>query len=358
MDKERFSKQLAFILEADKEKNILRQTHLSGHGRRENDAEHAWHMAVMIYLLKEYANEEIDVAKAMMMALVHDIVEIDAGDTYAYDANGLATQKEREQQAAERIFGLLPEDQKKEIRGLFEEFEAWETPEARFVHAMDNFQPLLLNHSNDGGDWREHGVSISQVMGRQKKTALGSEEIWEYTRTLLDENVRKGNISLLSDRYTARFLHEEDIPAIYNLYVGNPMYFEYCPPAPTFDGIRSDMLALPPGKDYNDKYYMGFFDGECLIAIMDLVLKYKDNDSAFIGLFMVDKSVQKQGVGSDIITRVCDRLRKEGYSHVRLGFAKGDPQSESFWLKNGFEKTGVEIPSEGYVIVMMQKALG
>ena len=194
MDIERFQKQLKFILEADKEKNIFRQTHLSGHGRRENDAEHAWHMAIMIYLLKEYANEEIDVAKAMMMALIHDIVEIDAGDTYAYDTAGLETQKEREEKAAERIFGTLPEDQKAELKSLFEEFEAYETPEAKFARAMDNFQPLLLNDSNDGGDWKEHGVCRSQIMGRHKKTRLGSEEIGQYSEELIMENVKKGNI--------------------------------------------------------------------------------------------------------------------------------------------------------------------
>lgn len=194
MNKERFQKQLNFILEADKEKNIFRQTHLSGHGRRENDAEHAWHMAIMIYLLKEYANEEIDVAKAMMMALIHDIVEIDAGDTYAYDTKGLETQKDREEKAAERIFGMLPEDQKAELKSLFEEFEAYETPEAKFARAMDNFQPLLLNDSNDGGDWKEHDVCRSQIMGRHKKTRLGSEEIGQYSEELIMENVKLGNI--------------------------------------------------------------------------------------------------------------------------------------------------------------------
>lgn len=178
MDKERFEQQLAFILEADKEKNILRQTHLSGHGRRE----------------KEYANEEIDMAKAMMMALIHDIVEIDAGDTYAYDEAGLATQKERESQAAQRIFGLLPEDQREELLMLFEEFENYATPEARFARAMDNFQPLLLNHSNNGGDWKEHDVCKSKVFQRQIKTKRGSEEIWQYTEALIEENVRKGNL--------------------------------------------------------------------------------------------------------------------------------------------------------------------
>ena len=194
IDKERFQKQLDFILEADKEKNIFRQTHLSGHGRRENDAEHAWHMAIMIYLLKEYANEEIDVAKAMMISLIHDIVEIDAGDTYAYDTAGLETQKEREEKAAERIFGMLPEDQKAELKSLFEEFEAYATPEAKFARAMDNFQPLLLNNSNNGGDWREHGVSKSQIMKRHQKTRLGSEIIGDYSEALIEENVKKGNL--------------------------------------------------------------------------------------------------------------------------------------------------------------------
>ena len=194
MDTTRFEKQIAFIMEADKEKNILRQTHLSGHGRQENDAEHAWHMAMMIYLLREYANEPVDLAKTMMMALIHDIVEIDAGDTYAYDDAGLATQQERERLAANRIFGLLPDDQRDELRALFEEFEALETPEARFAKSMDNFQPLLLNNINDGGDWRAHKVCRSQIMKRHQKTRLGSKDIADYAEKLIDENVEKGNI--------------------------------------------------------------------------------------------------------------------------------------------------------------------
>ena len=194
IDMERFQKQLDFILEIDKEKNILRQTHLSGHGRRENDSEHAWHMAIMIYLLKEYSNAEFDLAKAMMMALIHDVVEIDAGDTYAYDAEGLKTQKEREEKAAERIFGLLPEDQKKELWALFEEFEAEESAESRFVKSMDNFQPLLLNNSNGGADWREHQVCRSQVEGRHSNTKNGSKVISDYTEELIEKNVKAGNI--------------------------------------------------------------------------------------------------------------------------------------------------------------------
>ena len=194
MDKERFEKQMAFILEADKEKNILRQTHLSGGGRQENDAEHAWHMAMMIYLLKEYANEPIDLAKTMMMALIHDIVEIDAGDTYAYDETAMASQAERERLAADRIFGLLPDDQRDELRALFEEFEAGETAEAKFARTMDNLQPLMLNNSNNGGDWREHQVTKTQIMKRHGRNQIGSAFIGEYTRELIEENVRKGNI--------------------------------------------------------------------------------------------------------------------------------------------------------------------
>ena len=185
---------MAFLLEADKEKNILRQTHLSGHGRRENDAEHAWHMAMMIYLLREYSNREIDLAKTMMMALIHDIVEIDAGDTYAYDSVGLKSQKEREARAAERIFGMLPQDQCDELRALFDEFEAGESAEAQFAKVMDNFQPLLLNNSNGGADWREHQVTNSKVIGRQQTSLHGSEDIWKYTEELINENVKKGNI--------------------------------------------------------------------------------------------------------------------------------------------------------------------
>ena len=194
MDRKRFEKQLAFILEADKEKNIYRQTHLSGNGRRENDAEHAWHMAMMIYLLKEYANDKFDVTKAMMMALIHDVVEIDAGDTYAYDSEALSTQKEREEKAAKRIFGLLPDDQRDELTSLFYEFEEGKTPEAKFAKAMDNLQPLLLNDSNDGGDWKSHGVKSSQVFRRQAATEKGSKELWALTEGIINDNINKGNL--------------------------------------------------------------------------------------------------------------------------------------------------------------------
>lgn len=191
---ERIEKQLAFALEIDKEKNIFRQTHLSGHGRSENDAEHAWHMAVMAYLLREYSNEPIDIGRVMLMCLIHDIVEIDAGDTYAYDKAGLATQKEREAAAKERIFSLLPEDQRDEMTALFDEFEAYSTPESKFAHSMDNLQPLMLNNSNGGADWREHGVSAEQVYGRQNKTKLGSEKLFGVVDAIIRENIEKGNI--------------------------------------------------------------------------------------------------------------------------------------------------------------------
>ncbi|MBR4692466.1 MAG: HD domain-containing protein [Oscillospiraceae bacterium] len=191
---ERIRKQVAFILELDREKNVFRQTSLTGRGRKENDAEHAWHMAVMAYLLREYANSPVDIARVMLMCLIHDVVEIDAGDTYAYDTAGLATQKAREEAAKERIFALLPEDQREELTAVFDEFEENVTPEARFAHAMDNFQPLLLNHSNGGSDWLEHGVSAGQVFGRQQKTREGSERLYEVSELILREHIENGSL--------------------------------------------------------------------------------------------------------------------------------------------------------------------
>ena len=193
---ERLKKQMEFSLEIDKEKNIFRQTSLSGHGRKENDAEHAWHMAIMAYLLREYANEEVDIKKVMLMCLIHDIVEIDAGDTYAYDAEGLKTQKAREDAAKERIFSLLPDDQKKELMSLFDEFAEAVTPEARFAHSMDNLQPLMLNNSNGGSDWMEHGVTADKVYRRQSTTRPGSETLYELTDKIIKENIDKGSLKL------------------------------------------------------------------------------------------------------------------------------------------------------------------
>jgi putative hydrolase of HD superfamily len=192
---ERIRKQLDFSLEIDKEKNVFRQTSLSGKGRKENDAEHAWHMAIMAYLLREYSNEEIDIAKTMLMCLIHDIVEIDAGDTYAYDEEGLKTQKERENAAKERIFLLLPDDQKKELTALFEEFESGKTAESRFAHAMDNIQPLILNDSNDGLDWKEHNASAEAVYGRHAMTKLGSEKIYDITDQIIKKHIERGNLT-------------------------------------------------------------------------------------------------------------------------------------------------------------------
>ena len=191
---ERLKKQLDFALEIDKEKNILRQSHLSGHGRNENDAEHAWHMAIMAYLLREYSNEPVDITRVMLMCLIHDVVEIDAGDTYAYDEEGKKTQKAREEAAKERIYSLLPEDQKEELAAIFDEFEESKTPESKFAHAMDNLQPLMLNNSNDGGDWREHGVSAKQVYGRQSRTKEGSEKLYEVTDQIIKKHREKGNL--------------------------------------------------------------------------------------------------------------------------------------------------------------------
>ncbi len=192
---DRLEQQFEFIREIDKEKFIGRQTYLSDGRRKENDAEHAWHMAIMTILLSEYANEEIDVLKTVTMLLIHDIVEIDAGDTYAYDEEAKKTQKEREQKAAERIFGLLPPDQGEKFKKIWEEFEERETKEARFARTMDNLQPVMLNDATDGKAWVEHGVHLEQIMKRNQNTAEGSETLWEYAyQNFILPNVEKGRI--------------------------------------------------------------------------------------------------------------------------------------------------------------------
>lgn len=193
--RERLEKQFDFCREIDKEKFIQRQTYLTDALRKENDAEHAWHMAIMTILLSEYANEKIDVLKTVTMLLIHDIVEIDAGDTYAYDEEAKKTQREREEKASERIFGLLPSDQKEQLQKLWEEFEAGETPEARFARTMDNIQPVMLNAATDGKAWEEHGVYLEQILKRNTNTAKGSEVLWDYARdSFIEPSVVNGKI--------------------------------------------------------------------------------------------------------------------------------------------------------------------
>lgn len=195
MGDERLEKQIEFCREIDKEKFIKRQTYLTDGIHKENDAEHAWHMAIMTVLLSEYANENIDILKTVIMLLIHDIVEIDAGDTYAYDSEAVKTQREREVKAAERIFGILPQDQAEKFKNLWEEFEQGETPEAKFAHTMDNFQPVMLNYATDGKAWAEHKVLLSQILGRNKNTADGSQVLWDYLRdNFIMPNVEKGRI--------------------------------------------------------------------------------------------------------------------------------------------------------------------
>mgnify|MGYP004601056929 FL=1 len=189
-----FEKQISFILELDKIKHITRQTYLCDGSRKENDAEHSWHLALMCFVLADYANEPIDVLKTMKMVLLHDVIEIDAGDTYAYDTEGNKTKRERELKAADRIFGLLPEGQAQEYRGLWDEFEAMETPESKFANMLDKVQPLLLNHASGGHSWEEHGVKLSQVLRRDERVHEGSEEIWAYAKSLLEENVKAGHL--------------------------------------------------------------------------------------------------------------------------------------------------------------------
>lgn len=192
---DRLDSQFEFIREIDGLKKISRQTYLSDGSRKENDTEHSWHLALMAVLLSEYANKNVDLLRVIAMVLVHDIVELDAGDTYAYDEAGNATKREREVAAADRIFNILPADQAKYLRSLWDEFEEESTPEAEFAHTLDHVQPIMLNDASGAKAWKEHAVKLSQVLKRNSSTAKGSEKLWEYAyNNFIEPNVKTGSI--------------------------------------------------------------------------------------------------------------------------------------------------------------------
>ena len=189
----RLAQQMKFIAEIDKLKQVVRESWLVDASRKETDAEHSWHITIMALLLSEYSNQNnIDVFKVMKMLLIHDIVEIDAGDTFIYDKENAKDQNDRETQAANRLFGLLPVDQGKEFMMLWEEFEAMDTSEAKFARAIDSIQPLLLAYLNGGCSWRIHSIIKSQVIETKKHMGDGSSVLWEYKQELLDDAVKKG----------------------------------------------------------------------------------------------------------------------------------------------------------------------
>jgi putative hydrolase of HD superfamily len=188
----RLGAQLRFFLETDRLKDVLRQTRLAGGGRRENSAEHSWHLGVLAIVLAEHAPETLDGLQVLRMLLVHDVVEVDAGDTFIYDHEGQAGKLERERVAADRLFGLLPDDQARELRSLWEEFEARETPEARFAAALDRLAPFLLNFINGGGTWREHQVPASRVRAVTAQIAYGAPALEEFVHSLLAAALDRG----------------------------------------------------------------------------------------------------------------------------------------------------------------------
>ena len=190
---DRFQKQIEFILEADKLKRTLRRTILLDRSRQENSAEHSWHIALTVLVLSEYAKDgDIDFFRVIQMLLVHDLVEIDAGDTYCYDETGREDQARREEAAANRIFGILPADQAGHFRALWDEFERRETPESRFANVLDRFQPFLHNYFTEGQTWRENKIKSSQVTFRMQPVNEGAPALWNYVSALIEDAVAKG----------------------------------------------------------------------------------------------------------------------------------------------------------------------
>jgi 5'-deoxynucleotidase YfbR-like HD superfamily hydrolase len=192
---DRLSRQVAFLIECDRLKEIFRQTLNTQSRRRENDAEHSWALCLFAITLAEHSNEPIDVLHVIKMLLIHDIVEIDAGDTFAYDTARMVDQHEREAQAADRLFGMLPGDQAKEFRSLWDEFEAKETAEAKFATSLDRMQPMLLNCLTEGAAWRKHGVTLEMVMARNAHIAHGATPLWEYVTARVEEAVAAGHLA-------------------------------------------------------------------------------------------------------------------------------------------------------------------
>lgn len=197
MDFERLKKQIDFIVEVDKLKHVYRQTLLMNGSRNENDAEHSWHLALMAMILGEHSNDKnIDMSKVIKMVLIHDLVEIDAGDTFCYDVKGNLDKAEREQAAADRIFNILPSDQAKEIRELWDEFEEGKTPESQFAVTLDRLQGFLHNYNTEGGTWRIHGITKDKVIDRCKPIADGSSILWEYVKEAIEDSIKKGYLSI------------------------------------------------------------------------------------------------------------------------------------------------------------------
>lgn len=192
---DRLERQMTFVMELDRLKGIIRRSLALGGRREENSAEHSWHLALMVVLLAEYADQSFDVLRAVKMALVHDVVEIDAGDTFVYDEQACRDKSIRERRAADRLFAVLPPDQGAEIRALWEEFEAAATPESRFANAMDRLQPLLLNYHSQGRAWRQHGVTQDRVISRCQGIGEGSRQLWAYARDLIEKAVKDGYVA-------------------------------------------------------------------------------------------------------------------------------------------------------------------
>ncbi|QQY78875.1 putative hydrolase of HD superfamily [Keratinibaculum paraultunense] len=194
MNNDRLLKDIEFIVELDKMKTILRQTTLIDKSKRENDAEHSWHISVMAMILSEYANEEIDVCKVIKMLLIHDLVEIYAGDTFCYDVEGNKDKKERETKAAYKIFGMLDEDKGRELRKLWEEFEEMKTNEALFAASMDRLQPFLNNYFSDGGTWKKFNVSKKDIYKRIAPLKESSNILWNFTKNMIEDAYDRGYI--------------------------------------------------------------------------------------------------------------------------------------------------------------------
>jgi putative hydrolase of HD superfamily len=298
VDDSRFRGQLAFLVELDKLKLVLRRTMVIGESRRENSAEHSWHLGVMAMLLSEYAPGHVDLERALTMLLIHDVVEIDAGDTFVFDDAAMADKEERERRAADRLFGLLPPDQAERLRGLWNEFEACATPEARFAVALDRFHALLQNVHNRGGTWKRHGVGREQVLSRMGPIRDGAPALWPYVVRTVDEVMQEASATTRTRTRSAPPGPSAVLTTVRFVTIGQ---------TPRTDMVPDLVARLPGGTVIREVGALDGLDAEAVAALAPgpgdarLVTRMADGSQAVVGKARMQEHLQEilDGLGRD-----------------------------------------------------------
>jgi len=348
---------MAFLREIDQVKNVLRKNRILDGSRQENDAEHAWHLAVMACILAETSNEKnLDIGKVIQMVLVHDLVEIDTGDVFVYDRVQREKQREAEVQAGHRIFGLLPADQSEKMRGLWEEFEGRETPEARFAAALDRLEPILLNAAQGGWLWREHGLSRKRVEEINQHMAQGSERLWDYARGLIEVCDREG-VFAHEPSETMRFRQvrsPEEIRTTCEL--AREIWIEYYVKIIGKDQVEYMLEkfqsedAVVRQLDEGHEYYLADWHGEPVGYAA--CMPGEKGGSVFLSKIYIRKDLRGNGLGCQLLTFLETLCQERGFSSIWLTVNKRNHDSIVWYERRGFNRSESLIQDIGHGFVM------